>query len=61
MSSLAHGEVLAWLYLPTPPQSPQPSPPPTAAIPCTPRPDIVYDRFVWIPAPAPVPWTCLPC
>lgn len=49
MSGLAHGEVLAWLYLPIPP--PALSSP--CRVPCTPRPYIVYDCFVWIPAPTP--------
>lgn len=54
MSSLAHGEVLAWLYLPTPPQSPHPSL--TSTVPCTPSSYIVCDCCGWItPYPLDLP------
>lgn len=49
---------LAWLYLPTPPQSPQPSFLPVSTVTCIPRPRTVCDCFCWI-TPSPAPAFCV--
>lgn len=46
MSSLAHGDVLAWLSLPTASQSPQPSPS-MSTVPCVPQ-TLHHVRLLWL-------------